>query len=131
MTRPLGARGGRRRSGGDLTLDAVVELCSSAEQQVDPGAESGVRGQVQGGQSGLPLGPHAPQQLCERTTRQRSRAFYEAPSLEESGLAALRQLQNKTSTLESEKVTIPHISRSEEEPGRFHRQNLPDGFLLF
>lgn len=52
-------------SGDDLTLDPVVEFSSSAQQQVDPGAEGGISGQEQGGQSALCLCPHATQQLFE------------------------------------------------------------------
>lgn len=55
-------------SGEDLTLDPVVEFSSSAQQQVDPGAEGGISGQEQGGQSALCLCPHATQQLFEGKT---------------------------------------------------------------
>ncbi len=34
------------QSGWDLTLEAVVEFSSAAEQQVDPGAEGGVSGEI-------------------------------------------------------------------------------------
>ena len=53
-------------SGWDLTLEAVVEFSPAAEQQVDPGAEGGVGGEVQGGVSTLGLRPHPSQQLLRK-----------------------------------------------------------------
>lgn len=59
----------RRQSGWDLTFDPVVEFSSSAQQQVNPGAERGISGEEHGGQSALGLGPHTTQQLFEKKTR--------------------------------------------------------------
>lgn len=56
------------QSGSDLAFDSVVELRPSAQQQVDPGAESRVSGEIQGGQSTLGLRPHPSQQLLEKST---------------------------------------------------------------
>lgn len=58
----LGLRSGRGR---DLSLDPVVEFSSSAQQQVDAGAEGGVRRQEDGGLPALLLRPHPTQQLHE------------------------------------------------------------------
>lgn len=53
------------QSGGRGFL-SVVELRPPAQQQVDPGAEGGVRGQVDGGPPALHLRPHPAQQLFRR-----------------------------------------------------------------
>lgn len=47
----------------DLVLEAVVELGSSAQQEVDAGAEGGVGGQVQRHEAALHLSPHTTHQL--------------------------------------------------------------------
>lgn len=57
----------------NLTFEAVVELGSSAQEQVNPSAEGGVSGQEESDKSTFFLGAHPPQQLQQPHT---NTAFY-------------------------------------------------------
>lgn len=60
---------GAAGSGVDQALEAVVELRSAAQQQVDAGAEGGISSQEQRSLPTLHLGAHASQQLQQERRR--------------------------------------------------------------